>query len=144
MKKKNTMVKSFCSLLACLFFWLSVCFGSPVTYQISEAELVQLEQNLVQQEILLVQALSLQEMQKEELKELKVRLEEALSELRQSKVEIQRLQVDLGRASESIEKANQLFREYEKEAQRSSSRLKRQRNLYGFLAAFLGGYCLLN
>ena len=140
MKKKNIILKSICLLLVCLFFWSGISFGSPVTYQITEVELMQLEQSLIQQESSLIQALNLQEMQKEELKELKVRLEEALSELRQSKVEIQRLRGDLGRASESIEKANQLFREYEKEAKQTQSRLTRQRNLFLFLGLAAVGY----
>ena len=141
MKKKNTIVKYFCLLLVCLLFWSGISFGSPATYQITEAELTQLEQSLIQQENSLIQALNLQEMQKEELKELKTQLEVALNELRQSKAEIQRLRIDLVRASESIERANQLFREYEKEAKKTQSRLTRQRNLAWSIvgAAVIGG-----
>ena len=129
MKKKNTILKSFCLLLVSLFFLSAISFGSPATYQITEAELTQLEQSLIQQENSLIQALNLQEMQKEESKELKAQLETALNELRQSKAEIQRLRIDLVKASESIEAANQLFREYEKEVKKTQNRLTRQKNL---------------
>ena len=140
MKKKNTILKSFCLLLVSLFFLPAISFGSPATYQITEAELTQLEQSLIQQENYLVEALRLLDEQNLELSELREHLEIALSEVQESKAEIQRLRQELEKALESIEKANQLFREYEKEVKRTQSRLTGQRNLYLFLGLAAVGY----
>lgn len=125
-----------------LLFLFSVSgISSAKVYQISEAELTQLEQSLEEQESLLIQVLSLQELQKSELQGLKMQLETALSELVASKSEIQKLKRNLEEASSSIEKANQLFKEYEKEAKRTQSRLTRQRNLWQLLFMGIGiGY----
>lgn len=124
-------------ILLCSFLFLlvlsDISFGNPVTYLVTEEELTLLETSLEEQERSLIVALSLQDLQKEELKELRVQLEIALSELTESKREVQRLRADLRKASETIERANQLFKEYEKEARRTQSRLTRQRNLLTML-----------
>lgn len=128
------------------FLWLFLFSASGISsakvYQISEAELTLLEQNLEEQESLLIQALSLQELQKEEMKGLKMQLETALFELKQSREEIQRLKKNLEGASNSIEKANQLFNEYEKEAKRTQKRITRQRNFLTVLLFGVGAYAI--
>ena len=138
MRTKNIISKSLVLLLVFCFCLSAISYGNPVTYQITETELAELDQSYQEQEQLLIEALKLQEMQKEELKGLKLQLESALKELRESREALQRLREDLKKASDSIEEVNQLFDNYEKEAQATQSRLKRQRNLYLLLLIGVG------
>jgi Membrane-bound metallopeptidase len=136
-------IKSGICMCLCFLLLLSpvaTCLASPATYQISEAELTQLEQSLIEQENYLLEALRLLDEQNLELSELREHLEIALSEVQESRAEIQRLRQELEKALESIERANQLFREYEKEVERTQSRLTRQRNLFLFLGLAAVGY----
>ena len=130
--------KSLVLLLVFCFCLSAISYGNPVTYQITETELAELDQSYQEQEQLLIEALKLQEMQKEELKGLKLQLESALKELRESREALQRLREDLKKASNSIEEVNQLFNKYEAEARATQSRLKRQRNLYLLLLIGVG------
>ena len=138
MRTKNIISKSLVLLLVFCFCLSAISYGNPVTYQITETELTELDQSYQEQEQLLIEALKLQEMQKEELKGLKLQLESALKELRESREALQRLREDLKKASNSIEEVNQLFNKYEAEARATQSRLKRQRNLYLLLLIGVG------
>ena len=138
MRTKNIISKSLVLLLVFCFCLSAISYGNPVTYQITETELAELDQSYQEQEKLLIEALKLQEMQKEELKGLKLQLESALKELRESREALQRLKEDLKKASNSIEEVNQLFNKYEAEARATQSRLKRQRNLYLLLLIGVG------
>ena len=138
MRTKNIISKSLVLLLVFCFCLSAISYGNPVTYQITETELAELDQSYQEQEQLLIEALKLQEMQKEELKGLKLQLESALKELRESREALQRLREDLKKASDSIEEVNQLFNKYEAEARATQSRLKRQRNLYLLLLIGVG------
>ena len=138
MRTKNIISKSLVLLLVFCFCLSAISYGNPVTYQITETELTELDQSYQEQEKLLIEALKLQEMQKEELKGLKLQLESALKELRESREALQRLREDLKKASNSIEEVNQLFNKYEAEARATQSRLKRQRNLYLLLLIGVG------
>ena len=138
MRTKNIISKSLVLLLVFCFCLSAISYGNPVTYQITETELTELDQSYQEQEQLLIEALKLQEMQNEELKGLKLQLESALKELRESREALQRLREDLKKASNSIEEVNQLFNKYEAEARATQSRLKRQRNLYLLLLIGVG------
>lgn len=138
MRKKSIISKSLVLLLVFCFCLSAISYGNPVTYQITETELTELDQSYQEQEKLLIEALKLQEMQKEELKGLKLQLETALKELRESRETLQRLREDLKKASNSIDEVNQLFNKYEAEARATQSRLKRQRNLYLLLLIGVG------
>ena len=138
MRTKNIISKSLVLLLVFCFCLSAISYGNPVTYQITETELTELDQSYQEQEKLLIEALKLQEMQNEELKGLKLQLESALKELRESREALQRLREDLKKASNSIEEVNQLFNKYEAEARATQSRLKRQRNLYLLLLIGVG------
>ena len=138
MRTKNIISKSLVLLLVFCFCLSAISYGNPVTYQITETELTELDQSYQEQEKLLIEALKLQEMQKEELRGLKLQLESALKELRESREALQRLREDLKKASNSIEEVNQLFNKYESEARATQSRLKRQRNLYLLLLIGVG------
>ena len=138
MRTKNIISKSLVLLLVFCFCLSAISYGNPVTYQITETELTEVDQSYQEQEQLLIEALKLQEMQKEELKGLKLQLESALKELRESREALQRLREDLKKASNSIEEVNQLFNKYEAEARATQSRLKRQRNLYLLLLIGVG------
>ena len=138
MRTKNIISKSLVLLLVFCFCLSAISYGNPVTYQITETELAELDQSYQEQEQLLIEALKLQEMQREELKGLKLQLESALKELRESREALQRLREDLKKASNSIEEVNQLFNKYEAEARATQSRLKRQRNLYLLLLIGVG------
>ena len=138
MRKKSIISKSLVLLLVFCFCLSAISYGNPVTYQITETELTELDQSYQEQEKLLIEALKLQEMQKEELKGLKLQLETALKELRESRETLQRLREDLKKASSSIDEVNQLFNKYEAEARATQSRLKRQRNLYLLLLIGVG------
>ena len=138
MRTKNIISKSLVLLLVFCFCLSAISYGNPVTYQITETELAELDQSYQEQEKLLIEALKLQEMQKEELKGLKLQLESALKELRESREALQRLREELKKASSSIDEVNQLFNKYEAEARATQSRLKRQRNLYLLLLIGVG------
>ena len=138
MRKKSIISKSLVLLLVFCFCLSAISYGNPVTYQITETELTELDQSYQEQEKLLIEALKLQEMQKEELKELKLQLETALKDLRESREALQRLREELTKASNSIDEVNQLFNKYEAEARATQSRLKRQRNLYLLLLIGVG------
>ena len=138
MRTKNIISKSLVLLLVFCFCLSAISYGNPVTYQITETELAELDQSYQEQEQLLIEALKLQEMQKEELKGLKLQLESALKELRESREALQRLREELKKASSSIDEVNQLFNKYEAEARATQSRLKRQRNLYLLLLIGVG------
>ena len=137
MKRKSIILKSLLVLVLLLFCLSGLSFGSPVTYQIMETELIELEQNYLAQEKHLTQALTLLTTQNVESIELRRQLEIALIELRQSKKEIQILRTELRKASDSIEKANQLLDRFEKEERRTQERLRRQRTTWAAFAVSL-------
>ena len=138
MRTKNIISKSLVLLLVFCFCLSAISYGNPVTYQITETELAELDQSYQEQEQLLIEALTLLTAQNVESTELRKQLETALIELRQSKKEMQTLKTELRKASDSIEEVNQLFNKYEAEAQATQSRLKRQRNLYLLLLIGVG------
>lgn len=135
-------VKNIFGYLFLLLFFCSagICYGSPATYQITGIELNKLEQNLQEQETLLTQLQSELALLKIDSTEAHSQLLIALEELNQSKIELKALKTDLIKSKTSLEKANQLFKEYEKEAKQTKSRLIRQRNLYVILGLLVGGY----
>lgn len=137
MKRKSIILKSSLVLGLLLFCLSGFSFGSPVTYQIMETELIELEQNYQVQEKHLTQALTLLTAQNVESTELRKQLETALIELRQSKKEMQTLKTELRKASDSIEKANQLLDEFEKKERKMQERLRRQRTTWATLAVSL-------
>lgn len=132
-----------CTLLFSLLVLFSVSgTSSAAVYQITDQELTQLEQNLVQQESLLNQALEELNLLKLDSTEANKQLMIVKNELSQSRIELKTLREDLQKASASIEKANQLFNEYEKEAKRTQKRLTRQRNLWQVLFFGVGAFAI--
>ena len=136
-----------------LLFCFSVavtCSGSPMTYQISEEQLTQLEKNLDEQEQLLNRLsieLNLLKLDSSEAKRQLItanqQLERAKSELTQSKNELQHLTEDLRSSQIALEKANKLFKEYEEQEKKTNKRLTRQRNLWiALLGSIASGLAL--
>ena len=134
--------------IAALLFLLSVlllgCTSASAQermYEISEAELTQLEENLIglsnmndeQREKLW----NLQEM----LKASETRLEASERNSRMLSVKLDWLSKELTEQTSSLENANRLLQEYEEEERRTKRRIERQRNIAYVLAAVAVIFC---
>ena len=130
-------------LLLLSFLLLDVSFASASgrMYEISEAELMQLEENLSglssvndeQREKLW----NLQEM----LKTSETRLEASERNSRMLSVKLDWLSKELSAQTSSLENANRLLQEYEEEERRTKRRIERQRNIAYVLAAIAVIFC---
>ena len=138
---RKLCIAALLSLLACLLLDISFVSAQERTYEITEAELAQLEENL--SELATVNG-----EQREKLATLQEMLETSETRLEASERKSQMLgaRLDLlskeliGQAS-SLENANRLLQEYEQEERRTKSRLKRQRNIAYVLAAIAVIFC---
>ena len=138
---RKLCIAALLSLLACLLLDISFVSAQERTYEITEAELAQLEENL--SELATVNG-----EQREKLATLQEMLETSETRLEASERKSQMLgaRLDLlskeliGQAS-SLENANRLLQEYEQEERRTKSRLKRQRNMAYVLAAIAVIFC---
>ena len=130
-------------LLLLSFLLLDVSFASASgrMYEISEAELMQLEENLSglstvndgQREKLW----NLQEM----LKASGARLEASEKNSRMLSVKLDWLSKELTAQTTSLENANRFLQEYEEEERRTKRRIERQRNIAYVLAAIAVIFC---
>ena len=130
-------------LLLLVFLLLDISFASASErmYEISETELMQLEENLSelsnvndgQREKLT----SLQEM----LKASETRLEASERNSRMLSVKLDWLSKELTEQTSSLENANRLLQEYEEEERRTKRRIERQRNIAYVLAAIAVIFC---
>ena len=130
-------------LLLLAFLLLDISFASAQErmYEISETELMQLEENLSglssvndeQREKLW----NLQEM----LKASETRLEASERNSRMLSVKLDWLSKELTTQAASLENANRLLQEYEDEERRTKRRIERQRNIAYVLAAIAVIFC---
>jgi septal ring factor EnvC (AmiA/AmiB activator) len=130
-------------LLLLVFLLLDISFASASErmYEISETELMQLEENLSelsnvndgQREKLW----NLQEM----LKASETRLEASERNSKMLSVKLDWLSKELTTQAASLENANRLLQEYEEEERRTKRRIERQRNIAYVLAAIAVIYC---
>ena len=130
-------------LLLLVFLLLDISFASASErmYEISETELMQLEENLSelsnvndgQREKLW----NLQEM----LKASETRLEASERNSRMLSVKLDWLSKELTEQTSSLENANRLLQEYEEEERRTKRRIERQRNIAYVLAAVAVIFC---
>ena len=130
-------------LLLLSFLLLDVSFASASErmYEISETELMQLEENLSglssvndgQREKLW----NLQEM----LKTSETRLEASERNSKMLSVKLDWLSRELTEQTYSLENANRLLQEYEEEERRTKRRIERQRNIAYVLAAIAVIWC---
>ena len=106
--------------LLCLFLWWlfspqATCWASG-TYQITEAELNQLDSNLTKLE-------QISQTQQQELSRLKTTLQQAQSQLSTSREQ-------LAQAQNSLRIANESLKQYAQEEKRTRLRIKAQRNFW--------------
>ena len=130
-------------LLLLVFLLLDISFvsASERMYEISETELMQLEENLSelsnvndgQREKLW----NLQEM----LKASETRLEASEKNSRMLSVKLDWLSKELTEQTSSLENANRLLLEFEEEERRTRRRIERQRNIAYVLAAVAFIFC---
>ena len=128
-------------LLSFLLLDVSCASASGRMYEISEAELMQLEENLSglstvndgQREKLW----NLQEM----LKASETRLDASERNSRMLSVKLDWLSKELTEQTSSLENANRLLQEYEEEERRTKRRIERQRNIAYVLAAVAVIFC---
>ena len=130
-------------LLLLVFLLLDISFASASErmYEITEAELTQLEENLSelsnvndgQREKLW----NLQEM----LKASETRLEASERNSKMLSVKLDWLSKELTEQTSSLENANRLLQEYEEEERRTKRRIERQRNIAYVLAAVAVIFC---
>ncbi len=128
-------------LLSFLLLDVSWAAASERIYEISEAELMQLEQNL--SELSTVNG-----DQRETLMNLQERLRFSQERLAQSErnsaklsVKLDWLSKELIEQTSSLENANRLLQEYEREEKRTKQRIERQRNIAYVLAAITVIFC---
>ena len=130
-------------LLLLAFLLLDISFASAQErmYEISEEELMQLEENL--RELSNVndgqreKLWNLQEM----LKASETRLEASERNSRMLCVKLDWLSKELTEQTSSLENANRLLQEYEEEERRTKRRIERQRNIAYVLAAVAVIFC---
>lgn len=116
-------------LLGC--WLLSPSVGSAEKmYQITEPELIRLEQRLQQQKMVISSSKAELVLLTRELKT----SQNQLAELRHQLVESQKILIE---QSSSIENANKYLQEYETEVRHNERRLKNQRIIWQVLAGFL-------
>ena len=130
-------------LLLLAFLLLDISFASAQErmYEISEEELMQLEENLSElstvNEGQREKLWNLQEM----LKASETRLEASERNSRMLSVKLDWLSKELTEQTTSLENANRLLREYEEEERRTKRRIERQRNIAYVLAAVAVIFC---
>lgn len=112
-------------LLGCCLLSPSVGSAEKM-YQITEPELIRLEQRLQQQKMVISSSKAL-------TRELKTS-QNQLAELRHQLAESQKILIE---QSSSIENANRYLQEYETEVRHNERRLKSQRIIWQVLAGFL-------
>ena len=128
-------------LLSVLLLGCTSASAQDRMYAITEAELMQLEENLSglstvndeQREKLW----NLQEM----LKASETRLEASETNSRMLSVKLDWLSKELTEQTSSLENANRLLQEYEEEERRTKRRIERQRNIAYVLAAVAVIFC---
>ena len=128
-------------LLSVLLLGCTSASAQDRMYAITEAELMQLEENLSglstvndeQREKLW----NLQEM----LKASETRLEASETNSRMLSVKLDWLSKELTEQTSSLENANRLLQEYEEEERRTKRRIERQRNIAYVLAAIAVIFC---
>ena len=136
----QTTKKLLLLFLSCLLAWWLL--GSPATcsasgmYQITEAELTQLETNLRKLE-------QLSSTQKTELTRLRQQLAQSQEQLQMLKAQLNTSAEQLTTAQNSLDNANKLLEEYAIEAKNERLRIKAQRNGYfvGMVAATIAAVC---
>ncbi len=130
-------------LLLLAFLLLDISFASAQErmYEISEEELMQLEENL--NELSTVndgQREKLWNLQ-ETLKASETRLEASERNSRMLSVKLDWLSKELTAQTSSLENANRLLQEYEEEERRTKRRIERQRNIAYVLTAVAVIFC---
>ena len=127
----------FLSLLLCWWLFLApgTCSASG-TYQITEAELTQLETNLRKLE-------QLSSTQKTELTRLQEQLAQSQKQLQMLKAQLNTSAEQLTTAQNSLDNANKLLQEYAQEEKNKRLKIKAQRNTYFVLmvAATIAAVC---
>ena len=128
-------------LLAFLLLDISFVSAQERMYEISEEELIQLEENLSElsnvNEGQREKLWNLQEM----LKASETRLEASERNSRMLSVKLDWLSKELTEQTASLENANRLLQEYEEEERRTKRRIERQRNIAYVLAAVAVIFC---
>ena len=130
-------------LLLLAFLLLDISFASAQErmYEISETELMQLEENLSElstvNEGQREKLWNLQEM----LKASETRLEASERNSKMLSVKLDWLSKELTTQAASLENANRLLQEYEDEERRTKRRIERQRNIAYVLAAVAVIFC---
>ena len=114
-------------LLSLLFCWWllsasGICYASG-TYQITEAELTQLETNLRKLE-------QLSSTQKTELTRLQEQLAQSQKQLQMLKAQLNTSAEQLTTAQNSLDNANKLLQEFAQEEKNKRLKIKAQRNTY--------------
>ena len=138
---KKLCIAALLLLLSALLLGCTSASAQERMYEITEAELTQLEENLIglstvndeQREKLW----NLQEM----LKASETRLEASERNSKMLSVKLDWLSKELTEQTSSLENANRLLQEYEEEERRKKRRIERQRNIAYVLAAIAVIFC---
>ena len=138
---KKLCIAALLLLLSALLLGCTSASAQERMYEISEAELTQLEENLIglsnvndeQREKLW----NLQKM----LKASETRLEASERNSKMLSVKLDWLSKELTEQTSSLENANRLLQEYEEEERRTKRRIERQRNIAYVLAAIAVIFC---
>lgn len=137
-------------LPALLLLSPSVCSCSEIpTYQISETQLMALENHLSALEANNAELMTLLNESEMELTEATQQLNESKNQISELRRELQALKSEseaarqsLKTANEELQKASAYFKASEKEHERIEGRLRTQRNVWEALAVVLTGVCI--
>ena len=130
-------------LLLLSFLLLDISFASAQErmYEISEAELTQLEENLSELSSVNDEQREKLTSLQETLKASETRLEAFEKNSKMLGLRLELLSKELTEQASSLENANRLLREYEQEERRTKRRIERQRNIAYALAAIAVIFC---
>ncbi len=128
-------------LLSVLLLDVSLVSAQEKTYEITEAELTQLEENLYELSTVNDEQRKKLVNLQETLSASELRLEESERTSRMLSVKLDWFSKELTEQASSLENANRLLQEYEEEERRTKRRIERQRNIAYVLAAVAVIFC---
>ncbi|MBQ5929247.1 MAG: hypothetical protein IIX02_00475 [Clostridia bacterium] len=150
MWKKLCVLSAFCALACLSVGWHGTCYANQ-TYQISETELMALQNHL---DALEKNNETLKAILSESNEDLTIALDALMksqnelstlkAQLQQAKNDAESAKASLKIANDELAKASESFKQYEKERDRTENRLRNQRNIWealfaiGVIAATVG------
>ncbi len=138
---KKLCIAALLFLLSALLLGCTLVSAQERIYEITEAELTQLEENLIGLSTVNDEQREKLTSLQETLKASETRLEASERNSKMLSVKLDWLSKELTAQTTSLENANRLLQEYEEEERRTKRRIERQRNIAYMLAAIAVIFC---